>query len=243
MKTRSVSGPHDRAFTLIELLVVVAIISILMAILLPALAGARVQSQRLACASRTRQLALAGIMYAQENNGWFCHQYWWQTAGPASSQPGLQEYLVPSGSTNLNRDSIATCPQTVQITGRVPALALRHTYTINASAVYNSSYIQKLSLIQTPSEMLYFADTRWGMQLYGSGPTWIYADRTNKLQAATAVSEAPTSASAFVFPHNDAMGVSYVDGHAGVLTRREAEVQIFSPINESYQPFWAGRSR
>jgi prepilin-type N-terminal cleavage/methylation domain-containing protein/prepilin-type processing-associated H-X9-DG protein len=57
-----------KAFTLIELLVVVAIIAILMAILMPALQRAREQGKRAACLSNLKQLALAWIMYADEND-------------------------------------------------------------------------------------------------------------------------------------------------------------------------------
>jgi prepilin-type N-terminal cleavage/methylation domain-containing protein/prepilin-type processing-associated H-X9-DG protein len=58
-----------RAFTLIELLVVIAIIAILMAILMPALGRAREQGKRAACLSNLKQLTLAWIMYADENDG------------------------------------------------------------------------------------------------------------------------------------------------------------------------------
>jgi prepilin-type N-terminal cleavage/methylation domain-containing protein/prepilin-type processing-associated H-X9-DG protein len=57
-----------RAFTLIELLVVIAIIAILMAILMPALHRAREQGRRAACLSNLRQLNLAWIIYADEND-------------------------------------------------------------------------------------------------------------------------------------------------------------------------------
>ena len=57
-----------KAFTLIELLVVVAIIAILMAILMPALQRAREQGKRAACLNNLKQLQLAWIMYADEND-------------------------------------------------------------------------------------------------------------------------------------------------------------------------------
>jgi prepilin-type N-terminal cleavage/methylation domain-containing protein/prepilin-type processing-associated H-X9-DG protein len=57
-----------KAFTLIELLVVIAIIAILMAILFPALNRAREQGRRAVCLSNLKQLALAWIMYADEND-------------------------------------------------------------------------------------------------------------------------------------------------------------------------------
>ena len=58
-----------KAFTLIELLVVIAVISLLMALLIPALRAAKEQGQRAVCMSNLRQLTLAWIAYAEENDG------------------------------------------------------------------------------------------------------------------------------------------------------------------------------
>jgi prepilin-type N-terminal cleavage/methylation domain-containing protein len=69
----------QRAFTLIELLVVIAIIAILAAMLLPALSRAKEKSKRIACMSNLKQVGVATLTYAIEN----------------------QDKVVPAGSGNL----------------------------------------------------------------------------------------------------------------------------------------------
>ncbi len=55
-------------FTLVELLVVLGIISVLAGLLLPALARSRSKARAIACLSQVRQLNLALLMYAGDNN-------------------------------------------------------------------------------------------------------------------------------------------------------------------------------
>src|SRR5512133_2632312 len=56
------------AFTLIELLVVIAIIAILAAILFPVFAAAKASAKGAASVSNTKQLSLAHLMYAGDND-------------------------------------------------------------------------------------------------------------------------------------------------------------------------------
>ncbi len=60
------------AFTLIELLAVVAIMSMLVVMLLPALQSARAQAQGVACRSNVRQLVIANMQYASDYGGRYC---------------------------------------------------------------------------------------------------------------------------------------------------------------------------
>ena len=62
---------NGAGFTLIEILVVISVIALLTAILVPALAAARSLTQSLVCKSNLRQLLIAGIGYASENDGFY----------------------------------------------------------------------------------------------------------------------------------------------------------------------------
>lgn len=59
---------HNRPFTLIELLVVIAIIAILASLLLPALSAAKATAKNATCKSNLKQIPLAMLMYAGDDN-------------------------------------------------------------------------------------------------------------------------------------------------------------------------------
>jgi prepilin-type N-terminal cleavage/methylation domain-containing protein/prepilin-type processing-associated H-X9-DG protein len=74
----------NSGFTLIELLVVVAIIALLTAILLPALSVARQQAGSAVCLMNEKQLVLAWLMYAENNDYKMC--------GPMTGNTGWPRY-------------------------------------------------------------------------------------------------------------------------------------------------------
>jgi prepilin-type N-terminal cleavage/methylation domain-containing protein/prepilin-type processing-associated H-X9-DG protein len=62
---------ESRGFTLIEVLVVVALISLLAAILIPALTRARAQSNEVVCRCNLRQIDTPVKVYASSHRGWY----------------------------------------------------------------------------------------------------------------------------------------------------------------------------
>ena len=94
--------PSQRAFTLIELLVVIAIIGILAGLLLPALASAKANSQRVRCASNLKQLGLATLMYAHDQQG--------QIQIDAPLDAGITWASILSTNQNLTAFEVFLCP-------------------------------------------------------------------------------------------------------------------------------------
>jgi prepilin-type N-terminal cleavage/methylation domain-containing protein/prepilin-type processing-associated H-X9-DG protein len=63
---------RERAFTLIELLVVVSIIAVLMSLLAPSMARARKQADQVRCLANQRQLTMAWMQFAHDQEDRLC---------------------------------------------------------------------------------------------------------------------------------------------------------------------------
>lgn len=81
-----------KAFALVELLVAIAIITILAALLLPALARARYAARNINCLNNQKQTAIGVTLYAGDNNSWYP-----RSPDPAVCKPEVNVVRQASG--------------------------------------------------------------------------------------------------------------------------------------------------
>lgn len=95
------------AFTLLELLVVISIVSLLMALLLPALRSARDAARRAVCMSNQCQLSVASVAYAEDHRGWMFQ------SGAYSTMIRLDAGISPAG--YFNSLEVLVCPGSINV--------------------------------------------------------------------------------------------------------------------------------
>jgi prepilin-type N-terminal cleavage/methylation domain-containing protein/prepilin-type processing-associated H-X9-DG protein len=101
---------HQYGFTVIELVAVLAVLALLTAVLFPAFAGTRQNSQVIACLANQRQLDAAWIMYANDNHDVLVPNRGLNGANGVNynGDPRLQPQLQPGGA------SADWCPGNLQ---------------------------------------------------------------------------------------------------------------------------------
>ncbi|MEN1681196.1 MAG: DUF1559 domain-containing protein [Planctomycetota bacterium] len=139
-----------RAFTLVELLVVMAILSVLIALLLPAVQMARESSRRSQCANQLKQLALAALAHESQHGhlppGAKLHSeplsraYGWRVVLlPFVEEPALYDRIAPLPSGDYNNSvggvmpPLFLCPSDEPPTRGLAGLQASH-YTAIAGA-------------------------------------------------------------------------------------------------------------
>lgn len=227
---------------MIELLVVIAIISLLLSILIPALAAVKNSSKMVLCQSNLRQLVLANQAYANDYDGYSVpgalnltttNLHRWYGTRQSNNDPfdttkgPLWPYL---GKTVLQ------CPQAVRYTDRPPSSELYeggnggygYNFTYVGSKIWssgletpNTSQSTKLTDIHQPQKTLLFTDTAFaGRTEIGTGieygPALIrYAFAEPRYYVIGKITTSAWDPSPSIhFRHRKRACVGWADGHA-----------------------------
>ncbi len=236
-------------FTLVELLVVIAIIALLMGILVPALAYARSSAKGLVCRSNLRQLVLAGIAYAGENDGCYvpAASDMWDDAGLHrwhGVRDSLDEPFEPNCSPlagYLGEGQIKECPDRVgfvkgddwntNFEQGCGGYGYNMTYLgsrlwserISNMQDFQAAYARTTRMIEvgTPSATLMFADTAMSND-EGAYIEYSFAETPFTVYNGKVMSWFYMSPSIH-FRHKSQANVGWVDGHVGASQMADFE--------------------
>jgi len=199
-----------RGFTLIELLVVIAIIAILAAILFPVFAKAREKARQASCSSNLKQLALAGLMYAQDYDehftGWLVRFRNPAGCGNADSTAWYHHIWQPY----VKNWQLNICPSTGYESGVncgfwFPTLKPYGTsYAYSCRGIGCWCYSKTQSRLRQPASLLMLMDGVWGCARPYVGPPG---------NANPAVLNSGGCGTNYIEPHNGGCNVAYFDGH------------------------------
>lgn len=216
-----------RAFTLIELLVVVAVITILVAILIPSLSQAKENARSVQCRSNVRQLALGTTIYADMNNNRIMA---YSVSVPKNPPPGNDTlYWTQLMGDTLASRNVWSCPSFPRRTGLPTANASHYGVNFDHAVNVNNATAQPRVMTNfiNPSTLLLLADSedatqelkaQYGTNTFSAGFLRTYCPVDQAALTTTAGHYLATTAGIDV-RHNRKAAVAFMDGHAEMVDR------------------------
>ena len=191
-----------KMFTIVELLVVISIITILMAVLLPALSRARDAARGIYCCNNLKGLGTLISFYLQDNR-----EYW--LPKPYMSTPYIRPYL----DTKAAFQKLIFCPAagndyfewTMDTSMRLTyVIASKYHYTASGDNTSDERYrMLRLSEIERPSQA--------GTMIDGS-ENWTFSETTWERRR---------------LRHNGSANILYCDGHIEKKTESNLTFDLF----------------
>ena len=247
MSTRSQGSTS--AFTLVELLVVISIISLLIAILLPALSSAQSVARMTQCASNQRQIAVANANYTTDDKNEAVQPF--QAGGNGYRMNLLDLYLErgrvpPTGSTTRVLSLAFNCPDNradviADALGGYAQATMsyrpnQHLVVSNPTAAPASQIIDvvRASSIVKPSNKLTLVEANTSYSSAGATLRTVASDSTTN-QGFFHLGRM----NAKFFDGN--MNVSFVDGHVQSYPYKDAIFATNSFTSSGYIKYWDPR--
>lgn len=193
----------NKGFTLVELLVVIGIVAALIAILLPTLGGVRARAASVSCLSNVRQIAVAALMYAQEQK-WYVTYLPPTATAPAKDRKELLHPYLQQGKSNADTAGrqVWTCPSNTN-----PDLEASYGFNINLNGT-------RLNRIRRWSETVALVDA--GLKDQPAGSPSLSTHCWPPGRVATTSSCRPNH----LRHPQQLLSVGFVDGHAQTLPMR-----------------------
>ena len=205
---------HSRTgFTLMELLVVITIIAVLASLLLPAVNLVRSAAKQMRCLDLVRQLQLANIAYATDNEGAYVNINGGGTGAGWSNNPQFLELL---GRTSASWAGALLCPESYTVKARTNLV--NQCFGANVGGVnITISPLPAIgfhtSRVPRPSDKLAWADA-WDFWIND-----LWCQKFDVERKISNSSPAYIDSMATAFRHRGKVSAVFYDGHAEARQR------------------------